>query len=367
MWVRLALGGVVLAERRFDLSDLAARVRRRGLLRALAEGPTRRTEGVPVPVPAPEPPPSGEPPPTVQPSATVEAAPPTDEQPAPVQPQPAAVQPPPAPVQPPPPVEPPTTVQRPTPPPPEPPPPEPPPPAVPEPPPVDPAVTARLAGCTLACSAVVTGLADLPAVPAGEHVVDVALLRLRVRRPEGEVTCCVRQHIPHEVRAVVGPGAGVMVLAHQFERSVAIVDWTATGNWIGARLTFPTSPEQYDWPPPEEWPASGEIEVHDVNGQREDLDRRRLEWRLASADLLALTPLPSRVDQRDEWRVTLELPDGNTMAIKDRVPLLVVARLRAKAEDRVATPINVLVSASGDVVIDWEATLRQPGLRSAPR
>ena len=225
--------------------------------------------------------------------------------------------------------------------------------------------TARLAGCTLACSAVITGLADLPAVPAGEQVLDVALVRMRVRRPEGDVTCCVRQYIPHEIRAVLAPGAGVMVLAHEHNRQFAVVDWAATGDWIGTQLTYPSTPEQYDWPPPDEWPADGEIEVHDVNGQRAELDRRRSEWRFGSADLLALTPLRSRVDQRDEWRITLELRDGNTMAIKDRVPLLAVARLRAGGEDRVGTAIHVLTSSNGEVVIDWEATLRQPELRSA--
>jgi hypothetical protein len=229
----------------------------------------------------------------------------------------------------------------------------------------DPAHTARLAGCTLACSAVIAGLADLPAAAVGGQVLDVALIRMRVRRPEGEVACCVRQHIPREIRAVLAPGAGVMVLAHENDRRVAIVDWEATGNWLGTQLTFPSTPEQYEWPPPEEWPASGEIEIHDVNGQRDELDRRRTEWRFAFADLLALTPLRSRVDQRDEWRITLELRDGNTMALKDRVPLLAVARLRAGGEDRVGTPIHVLVSSNGDVVIDWEATLRQPDLRSS--
>jgi hypothetical protein len=306
-------------ERRFDLSELAARVRRRGLLRALAEGPAPPTVRKPPPVPArPQPPAEA---PTVAPTDT----------PPELAPQ--------VPVE------------------------EPPPP--PPPPPVDPALTERLAGCTLACSAVITGLADLPAVPAGDQVLDVALLRLRVRRPERDVSCCVRQHIPPEVRGVLGPGAGVMVLAHEHQRQVAVVDWTATGNWLGTQLTFPTAPEQYEWPPEEEWPASGEIEVHDVNGQREELDRRRTEWRFGWADLLALTPLRTRMDQRDEWRITLELADGSTMAIKDRVPVLAVARLRAGEEDRVGTPIHVLVSSNGDVVIDWEATLRQPGLRSS--
>jgi hypothetical protein len=286
-------------------------VRRRGLLRALAEGPP--------------PPPIRKPPPVPEPPAPrVEEPAPRVEEPAPRVEEPA-------------------------------------------PPPIDPELAARLAGCTLSCSGVIAGLADLPALPAGEQVLDVALLRLRVRRPEGDVACCVRQHVPSEVRGVLGPGAGVMVLAHENDPRVAVVDWAATGTWLGARLTFPTTPEQYDWPPVEEWPASGEIEIHDVNGHREELDRRRSEWRFGFADLIALTPLRTRVDERDEWRVTLQLADGNTMAIKDRVPLMALSRLRAGGEDRVGTPIQVLVATNGDVAIDWEATLRMPELRSSGR
>ena len=58
-----------------------------------------------------------------------------------------------------------------------------------------------------------------------------------------------------------------------------------------------------------------------------------------------------------------ELRDGKTIAIKDRVPLLALARLRPGDEDRVGTPIDVLVSPQGEVAVDWEATLRQPELR----
>jgi hypothetical protein len=87
---------------------------------------------------------------------------------------------------------------------------------------------------------------------------------------------------------------------------------------------------------------------------------------MASADLLSLSPLRSRVDQRDEWRISLELPDGTTIAVTDRVPLLALARMRPGDEDRVRTPIDVLISPEGDITVDWEATLRQPELR-APR
>jgi hypothetical protein len=293
-----------VAERRIDLSELAQRLRRRGLLRGLAEGPPAPAAGPNPAARAPEPPPSK---PDVEPDRqeTVEFE-------------------------------------------------------------LDPEVTERLRGCRLSCAAVIDGLADLPAIQAGGRVIEVALVRMTVRRPEGDAEACVRQHIPREIRGVVGPGAGVMVLAHDNIRSVAAIDWTATGEWIGAKLTFPSAHEQYDWPPRADWPERGAIEVYDVNGHRAELDERRGRWALASAGLVSLTPLRSRVDHRDEWRISLLLVDGKTVEIKDRVPLLALARLRPGNESRVGTPIDVLVSSSGEVTVDWEATLRQPELKSPP-
>jgi hypothetical protein len=224
--------------------------------------------------------------------------------------------------------------------------------------PVDRIVAERVAACTQSCPAVVTGLADLPALERGGRVIEVALLRLQLRRAEGDVECCVRQHVPPQIRAVLEPGAGVMALAHEHDRAVAIVDWEATGDWVGEQLTFPRDLEQYDWPPVEEWPARGGLEVHDVNGLRERLNERRAAWILASADLVSLTPLRSRVDSRDEWRVALQMRDGHTVQIKDRTPLMALARLQVGDETRVGTPIDVLVSAEGEVAVDWEATLR---------
>ena len=295
-----------MAERRRDWSEFGKRVRSRGLLRAFSEGPS------PQPPPPPAPPPAKdelewrvEPGPLVEPDAqdTVEFE-------------------------------------------------------------VDPEVTERLRMCRLSCAAVIDGLADLPALEVNGRVLEVALLRMTVRRPEGDAECCVRQHIPPEVRGLVAPGAGVMVLAHDHDRSVAAIDWTATGEWVGAKLTVQTAHEQYEWPPREEWPATGSIEIYDVNGHREELDDRRGQWSMGSAGLVSLTPLRSRVDQRDEWRIALQLPNGSTVELVDRVPLLALARLRPGDESRVGTPIDVLLSTSGEVAVDWEATLRQPELRS---
>jgi hypothetical protein len=289
-----------------DLNEFARRVRRRGLLRVLAEGatPPQTPQRPPLPSvpqpPAPAAPQAEQPPP--DPEATAELE-------------------------------------------------------------LDPIIGERLSGCTLSCPAVVTGLADLPAVERGGRVIEVALLRLRVRRPEGEADCCVRQHVPPEIRGVLEPGSGVMTLAHAHDRGVAIVDWAATGDWIGATLTFPNALEQYDWPSVEDWPAAGSIEILDINGMRERLHERRGAWILGSADLVSLTPLRSRVDRRDEWRIALQLRDGRTIQIKERIPVLALARLHPGDEARIGTPIDVLVSPDGEVTIDWEATLRQPELR----
>jgi hypothetical protein len=302
-----------VADRRIDWNELRRRVRRQGLLRALVEGP-----------PPAEPPPS--------PSSPPSPVPPKFEW---------RVDPPPAPLvdaskQ--------ETIEF----------------------EIDPDVTDKLRGCRISCPAIIAGLADLPALEVNGKVLEVALIRMRVRRPEGEVEVCVRQHIPPEIRSVLGPGAGVLVLAHDNDRTVAAVDWRATGDWIGVKLSFPTGREQYDWPPREEWPEPGSIEIHDANGHREELDERRGQWTMGSAGLVSLVPLRSRVDQRDEWQIALQLADGSTVEIVDRVPLLALARLRPGDDSRVGTPIDVLVSTAGEVVVDWEATLRQPELRSMP-
>ena len=293
-----------MAERRRDWSEVAKRVRRRGLLRAFVEDP-QATKPSPPPEPKEEFEWRVEAGPLVEPEAqdTVEFE-------------------------------------------------------------VDPEVSERLRMCRISCAAVIDGLADLPALEVNGRVLEVALLRMTVRRPEGDAECCVRQHIPPEVRGLVAPGAGVMVLAHEHDRSVAAIDWTATGEWIGSKLTFPTAHEQYDWPPREEWPERGGIEIHDGNGHREELDERRGAWSLGSAGLVSLTPLRSRVDQRDQWQIALQLANGSTVEIVDRVPMLALARLRPGNESRVGTPIDVLLSTEGEVTVDWEATLRQPELRS---
>jgi len=379
-------GQLRMAGQRFDLHELRERVRRRGLLGVLVEGPRPRSQagpeapGAPAATPPADSTPAAPAPSEPRPPRPVPTIPSRNERrpldgPVPLDPDRLA-SPAPATPEPPEPAER-TDVTQPLEPPVAPPPPEPTditqrlesPVAPPEPAPAkpsepDPVLLARLRDCTIGCTSVITALADLPSLELGGEAIEVALLRLRLRRPEGETDVCVRQHIPEQIRGLLGPGSRVMALAHEADPRIAIVDWTATGAWIGADLTFPDSPQQYDWPERAEWPAAGQIEIHDVNGQSEELNQRRGEWRFTSADLLALTPLPSRVDSRDEWRITLDLRDGNTVAIKDRVPLLALARLRPDDTDRVGTPIDVLLSQDGELAIDWESTLRQPELRS---
>jgi hypothetical protein len=252
---------VSVTDRRIDFNELRRRVRRRGLLRVLVEGPVS---------PPPAPPSAPEPPDPAPAESELEWR--VEGEPAqPGEPDPQE------------------TIEF----------------------EIDPEITEKLRGCQLSCAAV------------------------------------------------------IMVLAHDNDRSVAVADWTATGEWIGAKLTFPTAHEQYDWPPRADWPEQGAIEIHDENGHREELDERRGRWSLASAGLVSLTPLRSRVDQRDEWRIELQLADGSTVEIVDRMPMIALARLKPGNESRVGTPIDVLVSTNGAVAVDWEATLRQPELRAA--
>jgi hypothetical protein len=303
-----------------DLNDFARRVRRRGLLRVLAEGataPPRQRPATPVATPHASPP-----------SARPPARP--AREPAPPAPEPEKLE---------------NTAEI----------------------PLDEVIAGRLAACTLSCTAVVTGLGDLPAVERRGRAIEVALLRLRVRRPEGEREVCVRQHVPAEIRGLIEPGVGLMVRAHEHDVAVAVVDWEATAARIGATLTSTSALEQYDWPPRDEWPAPGEIEIFDVNGLRERLAERRGQWILGSAELVSLTPLRSRVNQRDEWRIALHMRDGRTVQIKDRPPLLALARLYAGDEARIGAQIDVLVSPEGEVAVDWEATLRQRELRARRR
>ena len=180
-WATLEAGRAV-AERRIDLNELRERVRRRGLLRAFAEGPP--------PPPSPPPP---EPPPLewrVEPDPQPRArrASPTSATRSSSWSTPRSAE--------------------------------------------------RLRGCRMSCAAVITA-AGRPAGARGG--------RPGARgRAAADDACAGRRATPSAASARrsrprcggwSAPEPGVMVLAHEHDRSVAAVDWTATGEWIGAKLT----------------------------------------------------------------------------------------------------------------------------------
>jgi hypothetical protein len=218
---------------------------------------------------------------------------------------------------------------------------------------------ARARRCTMPCSATLTGLADLQRSPddPGEAY-DRTLLRLRVARPDGEVECCVRQNVPFAIAAELAPGTGLAALAHDEDPAIAVVDWLEVGRHTGVGLNPIRTARQYAWPKTEEWPAPGAIEVRDGRRHSRRLESRRREWRSATAQIAGAKTRHGITDGREVWTLDLRLDDGTAVTVKDRTPLLAVARLDRLRES--ATPIAVLVAADGDVAIDWEASL-SPG------
>ena len=235
----------------------------------------------------------------------------------------------------------------------------------------------RVGGCTVACVAEITGVADLPAVSYEQYrYVDVALLRLRVRRPDGEAECCVRQHVPAVARRALAPGATVMALAHERDRDIAVVDWRTTAERLGVRMSVLDEPGQFAWPGRAEWPAEGTIEVRDRSRHAQRLAERRRDWTAATARLRDASTRNKLKDLRQEWTLTLELPDGSRATAEERMPSLATARLCDYREGtpklgglastvdlvvRTGAPIEVLRQPGGSgLAVDWEATLRHP-------
>jgi hypothetical protein len=242
---------------------------------------------------------------------------------------------------------------------------------------VHPIAGRRVSGCRIACTAEITGVADLPALNYEQYrYVDVVLLRLRVRRPDGEAECCVRQHVPAAARRALAPGATVMALAHERDRAVAIVDWTATAERLGVRLAVLDEPGQFAWPDRGEWPAERAIEVRDRPRHAQRLAERRRDWTAATARLRDATTRDKLNDLRQEWTLSLELPDGSGATVVERMPSLATARFceyrqgspklggLASTVDVVArtgAPIEVLREPGGSgLAVDWQATLRHP-------
>jgi hypothetical protein len=233
----------------------------------------------------------------------------------------------------------------------------------------------RLRGCTIPTRAHVVGIADLPDLDDSIQL-PVALLRLRVERPDGEAETCVRTHVPGRI-ARLALGSSVRALAHEQDPRIAIVDWTATGELLGRALDWEAAIEQYAWPDPGEWPAAGAIEVRDNWRHRRRFEKRRGEGQRMDARLVAADPSGGRVDRRARWKLEVEV-GGRRAAVNERVPALAFPLLvRQKppkqmlgglitttgAEVVAGAPLVALVGPGGELEVDWEATLNLPELR----
>ena len=202
---------------------------------------------------------------------------------------------------------------------------------------------------------------------------DVALLRLRVLRPDGEAEACVRQHVPPQARPPLRPGFGVMALAHDTDPAIALVDWDATAHALNHQLDWVVTAQQFKWPDADEWPPAGEIQVRDRGRYERRIAERRASWTPAQATLQGGGTRGGLTDSRVVWKLQIQLPDG-AITISERVPSLAAARLfetrtgakrlgglaeTVETVARVGTPLAVLVLPTGEVAVDWEATINQ--------
>jgi hypothetical protein len=239
----------------------------------------------------------------------------------------------------------------------------------------------RIKDCTLETRAHLDGLADLPALVSADstgttHVQPVTLFRLRVERPEGDAETCVRQFLPTAFLKLV-PGSSVRALAHQSDPRYVMLDWRRTleamraDGGSGAVLSL----EQFAWPDRAEWPARGAIEIRDRPKRMRRLDERRRTWRHARGRLLGASSRGSNDDGRASWTLELDV-EGRRVEHRERVPRLLIGRVvgfrteshlggivesyEVVVDDKV--PIPLLVSPSGELVVDWQALIDQPGL-----
>lgn len=228
---------------------------------------------------------------------------------------------------------------------------------------VAPGADRRARGCTIAARARLIALADDRRTSGGEagtQGIEVALLRLAVARPDGDAEACVRQHVPFALRAGIRLGDELAVLAHEQDRTVAIVDWGDAGGVVSAI--------QYAWPEPGEWPAPDAVEVRDGARHERRLAGLRERGTPAWATLLDASTRGGLTDRREDWKLTVEL-DGRRVELRERVPWLGAARLvervekggsmvkRIERRPSTGTPVAVLVSPGGEVAADWERTL----------
>ena len=219
-------------------------------------------------------------------------------------------------------------------------------------------------GCSVRGRAPVVALADLPDRGSAPGGLPCCLLRLAVPRADGPVEVCVRQLVPHAVRAGIGPGTELPVLASRTERARAVVDWSqvvpglTSGAWVR---------HQFAWPLPDEWPAPGRIEVRDGIRHRQRMEERRATWRSVWSRPVWISHERGLVDGRPRHDITLELAEGGTVTSTEHVPRLAVDRISTlRSEGDVVTTTTrtarsdlwvPTLTDGRDACVDWEAFL----------
>jgi hypothetical protein len=249
-----------------------------------------------------------------------------------------------------------------------------------------PIIASRWQSLTMAGTATVTAIANLSgdesALGSGTfNWPETALLRLDVTREDGHrFETAVVQELANGVVRDVEPGLQVAVRCHPDEPKAA-VDWDATAHLMQRRLQWRQSP--FRWPPPEDWPAPGTVEVRWRSADQRSLDRRRERWTSVEGSLVSLeNGKPEFLNGRRSFVVTftVPLPDGSVRHCTrtEGVPELVPARLvedvlhpdgdRLVRQPRVGAPLVVLVDPAKpqDAVVDWEATLHHPAHQGLP-
>jgi len=232
-----------------------------------------------------------------------------------------------------------------------------------------PIASRRVAGCTLATRAHVTGIADITGIEYEYEVLPVTLLRLRVERPGGDAETCVRQYVPRGLLRLA-VGSSLRALAHPEDPRLAYVDWHETARRLGyGSAAVPDTMDQFAWPGPDEWPAPGRLEVRDKARYTRRLEERREAWAPATARLTGASG-GDWDNGRQRFDLVLDV-GGRRAEVRERVPDLAVARLLAHREvgaglvARVETVVNagatlaVLAGPGGEVAVDWPATFAQ--------
>jgi hypothetical protein len=249
-----------------------------------------------------------------------------------------------------------------------------------------PAVLTRLNRLTVPGTAEVVGVAGIPGdADAGPEGV---LLRLQVASSDGRrFETAVLQEAANGIVRQLAPGLVVAVQSHPKEPCSGVT-WLETAKLIGRELTWEDS--MIEWPPPEEWPAVGAIEIRWRPDDQARLDERRRSWTATVASFTTLEPAETEHQEgRRGYRLTMHVhtPDGSAHPVSTIcvVPELMGARLVEAAPPnpgkdrnplvwRVGAPLDVLLDPDADpttlgaatVAIDWERTINRSEHRSLP-